>query len=160
MRELNLLASLAATGRLKRGRRLLVQDLQYEGTTGHWRTAEWAYAVPYAFREALDIRFLLRMEHKQEVMRWTQGPLLAFSAGDVLHRCDGSGCVQVVFARPMARGQSLAAHSLDPGYVGCHLCDGPAGDMQLAAFWEGTQLDFLRGLISGEWPNINPAQTD
>lgn len=67
---------------------------------------EWSYWVPPCFNAALDIKLTARMIEGKQVSVWTQGGLLAFSAGDVLHLQSSGGhvdsleCVQVVSATP------------------------------------------------------------
>lgn len=85
----------------------------------------WKMAVSPAFKAALDIRFTQRIVRREPVMTWTQGPLFAFQAGDVLYDSRITGRdwtqtlpefrigVQVVHASPVRylRGR------LDPGAV-------------------------------------------
>jgi len=45
----------------------------------------WAFAVPEAFREALDIRMTTKMMCKKEIRIWTQGMSFSFKEGDTIH---------------------------------------------------------------------------
>ena len=45
----------------------------------------WAFAVSEAFKDRLDIRYTQRIENKQKVMRWIQGPYFCFERGDTLY---------------------------------------------------------------------------
>ncbi len=45
----------------------------------------WAFAVPEAFRDALDIKLTKRVKNKVERLCWTQGDLFAFDEGDIIY---------------------------------------------------------------------------
>jgi hypothetical protein len=62
---------------------------------------DWYFKVPYAFREALDIKYEERKKDKKGYMVWTQGPILSFKDGDSFTDKNGSSALQVKFANPM-----------------------------------------------------------
>lgn len=47
--------------------------------------ADWAFAVPKAFRDQLDIRLTERVKDKKSNWVWTQGNLFAFDVGHVFY---------------------------------------------------------------------------
>lgn len=51
------------------------------------KSAGWFFAVPEAFREALDIKYTERKIHGRSIWDWTQGipPQLSFDVGDVFY---------------------------------------------------------------------------
>lgn len=60
----------------------------------------WVYRVPAAFRDALGIEWAQRMVNGAPSWMWVQVPALRFKRGDLLHRGDGAGAVQVLSAEP------------------------------------------------------------
>ena len=73
----------------------LIVDLTYDGGEGSLNNESWIFNVPYAFREALDIKYEQRMTGKEPYWVWTQGPLLNFKAGSLMNSRDGSRAIQV-----------------------------------------------------------------
>lgn len=45
----------------------------------------WRFAVPDAFRDALDIKWTERVVNKTRIEHWTQGRLYTFNEGDVIY---------------------------------------------------------------------------
>lgn len=131
---------------------------------GWWNTGGWAYAVPLAFRDALDIRYIERKARGVSMMRWTQGPLIGFAQGDVLHRNDGAGCVQVTRAFAMGlegiedESGRLVARRVLPGEVHARRYEVRDGRWAPVAGWSGSQWEFLDALITGEWSRTPGAQ--
>lgn len=68
---------------------------------------DWFFKVPYAFREALDLKFEERKRNKKSYMVWTQGPILRFKDGDTFYSKNESLALQVQFANPMGWDSSL-----------------------------------------------------
>lgn len=62
---------------------------------------DWFFKVPYAFREALDIKFEERKKDKKGYMVWTQGPILSFKDGDTFTAQNEKSSLQVKFSNPM-----------------------------------------------------------
>ena len=87
--------------KVKRSTKLIVPDVTYENMVGSLNNAHWAFKVPYAFREALDIKYEQRIKGKESHKIWTQGPILGFKEGDLLHSKNSTKAVQVQFANPM-----------------------------------------------------------
>lgn len=107
----------------------------------------WVYRPVFAFCAALDIALLERRVGGEPFLRWTQGGMLSFSAGDIIHRRDAGGCVQVFQAAPITRAGESGR--VDPGYVAFRVyAIGESGYHQTRQ-GSGTQLDFLRVLIGG-----------
>lgn len=100
MKELDLLRSMWSH-KIKRKTDLIVSKITYSGTTGSFNNESWAFQVPYAFRDALDIKYEQRMKDKKPYMIWTQGPILNFKDGDVLTDKNNKKAVQVLFANRM-----------------------------------------------------------
>ena len=107
----------------------------------------WVYRPAFAFCAALDIALLERRVSGEAFLRWTQGGMLAFSAGDILHRRDGSGCIQVIKAAPIARAGESGR--VDLGRVAFQIYALRDARYHPAEQGSGTQLDFLRVLIGG-----------
>ena len=100
MKELDHLKSMWSH-KIKRKTDLIVSNITYSGTSGSLNNEGWSYKVPYAFRDALDIKYEQRMKDKKPYMVWTQGPILSFKDGDVLTDIDNKKAVQVLFANRM-----------------------------------------------------------
>ena len=75
-----------------------------ELSVGSLNNDDWFFKVPYAFREALDLKFEERKKNKKGYMVWTQGPILSFKNGDFFTAKNGSTALQVQFADPMGVG--------------------------------------------------------
>jgi hypothetical protein len=100
MKELNLLESMWGP-KVRRKTKLIVPLVTYENNRGSLNNKNWAYNVSYAFRDALDIKYELRVQNKISSMEWTQGPILSFKQGDVFHSKAGDKMIQVRFANQM-----------------------------------------------------------
>lgn len=100
MNELTLLKSMWAE-KIKRKTDLIVPRVTHDGKEGSLNNESWAFTVPYAFRDALNIAYEERKKDKKPYMVWTQGPILSFKEGDLVHSKDGCRAVQISFARPM-----------------------------------------------------------
>lgn len=121
---------------------LIVPKVSYfpEKQQGCLNNQYWKYRVGYAFRDALDLKYQQRVEKKNKVYVWTQGPLIAFKEGDYLQPANDGPTLQVKFATPM--GWDIEKNAMYEGsvtYINCddrsqHLC---------------TQLQFLAKLIYG-----------
>ena len=81
MGELELLKSMWAH-KVKRNTKLIVSEVTYDQGKGHLNNDHWHFQVPYAFLDALDLKYEQRMKNKKPYMVWTQGPLLRFKDGD------------------------------------------------------------------------------
>jgi hypothetical protein len=81
---------------------LIVPRITYENGRGNLHNDHWAYQVPYAFREALDIKYEERFKETQPYSVWTQGCLLNFLVGDMFKSIHGEPCLQIKDADPMS----------------------------------------------------------
>lgn len=88
---------------------LIVPEVTYfpEKMDGSLNNNDWIYNVPFAFRDALDIKFEQRMKNKKPYMVWTQGPLINFTKGDWIHSKCGNKSVQVNFSSGMGWDSSI-----------------------------------------------------
>ncbi|MGL4767464.1 MAG: hypothetical protein ACRCV6_05230 [Formosimonas sp.] len=100
MNELDYLRSMWAA-KVKRGTKLIVPKITYIKQNGSLNNNEWAFNVPYAFRDSLDIKYEERKKDKKPYMIWTQGTVLNFKEGDFLQSKDFTRALQVQFSSPM-----------------------------------------------------------
>ena len=110
---------------------------------------DWAFNVPYAFRDALDMRYEQRMKKKKPYMAWTQGTAISFKSGDTLTAKDIKRTVQVKFANGMGWDSDK-----DHMYLGSVTFDLFNIDNDLTPIfinrYRCDQMVFLTMLISGE----------
>lgn len=148
MRELELLRSMWGQ-KIRRKLELIVPEVTYSGTEGSLNNEFWAFKVPYAFRDALDIKYEERKRNKQSYMVWTQGPLLRFRAGDLMHSKDNSRGVQVNLATPIiwdTKEDAMFEGSVT--YLEYSTVVSSYGKVQTKAC---TQMQFLELLIHGKY---------
>lgn len=69
--------------------------------TGTLNNDTWYFNVPYAFRDALDLKFEERRKNKKSYMVWTQGPILHFKSGDLFIAQNEDSALQVLYSNPM-----------------------------------------------------------
>ena len=100
---------------VRRNRQLIVPKVTFEKNTGSLNNDHWAFKVPYAFRDALDIQFQPLTKDKLVYTVWTQGFRIDFHVGDVLVSQDGKRCLQVHYAQPM--GWDIDSNSMFEGIV-------------------------------------------
>ncbi len=100
MNELEHLRSMWAS-KTKRKTQLIVSQVTYDGREGSLNNDSWVFKVHFSFRSALDIKYEERKRDKKPYMVWTQGSLLSFKEGDLLHSKDRCRAVRVQFARQM-----------------------------------------------------------
>lgn len=129
---------------IKRSIKLLVPSVSYANNEGCLNNDYWAYKVPYAFRDALDIRFTNVVKNKQTTSIWTQGGLLAFSIGDFFESASGGNSIQVVSAKPMLWDTNTGV--FDSGDVTYQFFVRRG----LGMFFTVSQVDFLQLLIVGK----------
>lgn len=79
----------------------LIVNLTYDDGEGSLNNENWTFNVPYAFRDALDIKYEQRMKKLVPYWTWTQGPLINFKQGDLINSKDGLRAVQVESASQM-----------------------------------------------------------
>ena len=134
------------SNRVKRSPKLIV-DVSYHQNQGHLNNAHWAFEVPYAFREALDLSFDERIKDKKRYMVWTQGPILRFKEGDVFQSSNRDLSLQVQYAIPM--GWDIPANQMSLGVV-TYIQHGPSNsDINSMEKHSCTQMEFLTLLIDG-----------
>lgn len=85
---------------VRRSTDLIVPSVTYKDREGSLNNEDWHFHVPYAFRDALDIRYEERVKKGKKYKVWTQGPFLSFSKGDLLHSRDGKTVLQITFSSP------------------------------------------------------------
>ncbi|HDZ9327767.1 TPA: hypothetical protein RUZ39_001667 [Vibrio cholerae] len=127
---------------------LIVPSVSYDKSkgTGSLNNEHWVFCVTYAFRDALDLAFQRRIEHKKTVHIWTQGPMISFKEGDLLHHKSGSIALQVKHAAAMAWDSDK--NKMYYGYVNYQIFD-----FEKKTYMKEdktcTQLEFLDVLING-----------
>ena len=100
MKELDHLRSMWGPN-IQRSTVLIVPFVTYDNSENSLNNDSWAFKVPYAFRDALDIRYDERKKDKKPYMVWTQGPCLRFKEGDLIHSRNGDRALQIQFASSM-----------------------------------------------------------
>lgn len=128
-------------------------------------------AVPKAFSDALDIKFLERVKDKKSTWLWTQGCSFDFHPGDVFYNSpkayspggmhDANLCVQILDAKPLLRtettvetknGKQKKTYDLDRGFVQFVVL---RANLDHSAWvtdcvLTGSQVDFVQFLYSGD----------
>lgn len=146
--------------RVPRSTELIVPRVEFAGGQGHLQNEHWAYVVDYPFSDAIDIKFEQRVQGDKSWMVWTQGPLLRFGVGDILHRRDRKGMVQVQFATPM--GWDAQTNDMYQGAVVYDEFSSDGGTFKPKRRVSATQMQFLGLLITGaevgfQWASEDPA---
>jgi len=135
--------------KIKRKTDLIVSRVTYVNMSGSLNNENWAFQVPYAFRDALDIKYKQRMKNKKPYMVWTQGPILSFKEGDVLTSTDEAKSVQVQFASCM--GWDTSKNEMYKGNVGYDKYEITNGIYSEKERVTCTQMQFLKLLIYGKY---------
>ena len=148
MNELEHLRSMSG-GKIRRKTELIVPSVTYSGMEGSLNNEAWAFSVPYAFRDALDIKYEERKKNKQSYMVWTQGPLLRFRDGDMLHTKDQTRTVQVDTATPISWEKKKGG--MYQGSVAYSEYSPASAPYKKLASYSCTQMQFLALLIYGEY---------
>jgi len=118
-----------------------------ELSAGSLNNDDWYFKVPYAFREALDLKYEERKKNKKGYMVWTQGPVLSFKDGDSFTAKDNKTAVQVQFSNPMGWDSAK-----DEMYQGSVVFDEfTINNNQFIKIKQHScsQMEFLKTLISG-----------
>lgn len=132
---------------IKRSTKLIVPKVTYEESSGSLNNDDWVFNVPYAFRDALDIKYEQRKKRKEANMVWTQGPILRFKEGDTLTSKDKALMVQVKFANPM--GWDESKHEMNQGVVLYELYEIARNQIKKISRENCSQMHFLAELIGG-----------
>lgn len=111
---------------------------------GSLHNEHWHFIVGYGFREALDLLFMERVRNKKKIGLWSQGCIISFKEGDLIHSRCGQRSVQVKFAAPM--GWDEAKNEMYYGTVTYNERNIEKGSMQSHTL---NQLEFLTMLIEG-----------
>ncbi|CAB4202587.1 hypothetical protein UFOVP1367_25 [uncultured Caudovirales phage] len=130
------------TPRIDRSLKLIVPFVTFENGYGSLNNDNWAYAVTYAFRDALDIIYELKDEKTNPHMVWTQGCRLNFLVGDMLNHKDGGVSLQVVSSMPMG-------WTLDKTFTMGSVTYQSFIQTGLSDFITVSQFEFLAVLING-----------
>jgi hypothetical protein len=128
---------------------LIVPEITYFGQDGSLNNDSWAFKVTYAFRDALDIKYEERKTKKESYMIWTQGPLLRFKEGDILHSRDGRRAVQVLSAKKMEWDSDK--EEIYQGLVVYFEYELSANSFTKVKDRACTQMQFLQLLIDGQY---------
>ncbi|MAW08354.1 MAG: hypothetical protein CME61_08780 [Halobacteriovoraceae bacterium] len=136
--------------RAKRSAKTIADPVSLKGLEGSLSNDHWAFNVTYAFRDALDIRYDMRVINKRKTPLWTQGPLIGFKDGDLIHTRDKHRAVQVRFAQPM--GWDRDKNCMYTGSVVFTEFNIQEGRPTEIAQHTCTQMEFLELLISGQMP--------
>ncbi|MBY0436621.1 MAG: hypothetical protein K2W80_00415 [Burkholderiales bacterium] len=148
MKELDLLREIGRQPG-SRSATLIVPQVSYLNGVGSLNNDGWAFTVPYAFREALDLKYVKRSGHSGSAMVWTQGAAIAFRASDVLYSKDERTLVQIINAEPVSWDANT--RDMKEGYVSF-----TSRDVSSLDIWHETvttQLGFLAMLITGRVAN-------
>jgi hypothetical protein len=116
---------------------------------GSLNNEAWAFAVPYAFRDSLDIKFEERKSNKNPYMIWTQGPNISFKEGDTIYAKDGTRVVQIQYANAM--GWDSAKNQMYEGSVSYIDFAKSSDVISLVGKFTCTQMQLLELLIAGTY---------
>lgn len=123
-----------------------------EAMTGSLNNEHWEFNVSYAFRDALDLRYIERIRDKKKVNLWTQGALLSFKEGDLITSRCKSKTLQVKLANPM--GWDADNNEMYYGSVTFKFYGAEGGGFNCIYEKNVTQLEFLEMLIKGSLPEV------
>ena len=135
--------------KVKRKTDLIVPQVTYEDGQGSLNNDSWAFKVTYVFRDALDIKYEERKKNKEPYMVWTQGPILSFKDGDMIHSKDGNRSIQVRFANQM--GWDATKEEMSPGSVVYSEYAVSGNSHSKLGEHTCTQMQFLQLLIHGAY---------
>ncbi|MFV0449819.1 MAG: hypothetical protein ACK5MF_15405 [Vibrio sp.] len=108
----------------------------------------WHFVVKRGFRDAFDILKTTKIQNGKIVESWTQGPIIRFKEGDILHSKCGQFCVQVKFYNDM--GWDLALNDLDEGTIVYKIYSKEADEKFVYVEEKTTtQYGFLNVIING-----------
>ncbi len=123
--------------------------------------AGWFFAVPVAFRDALDIKYTVRKSSGRSIWDWTRGtpPQIAFDVGDVFYdqpdarRADwgrASRQLNLAISVRAATSDRLSNGKIVAGVVEFDLLRFGDGRIQKTDTIKTTQREFMRFLKSGK----------
>ena len=133
--------------KIRRSTELIVPRVTFTGADGSLHNEDWHFQVPYAFRDALDIEYEERKKNKIPYMIWTQGPILDFKVGDMLHEKNGDITIQIQFANPV--GWDSVKKEMYEGNVIYEKLRERNGKMEKLEKITCSQVKFLQFLIYG-----------
>jgi|TARA_B110001469_G_C9558319_1_gene276934 hypothetical protein len=146
MKELDHLRSMWAP-KVKRSTELIVPEVTYSNGIGSLKNESWKFEVPFAFRDALDLKYEQRVKNKKPYMVWIQGSILRFKDGDAIKSKCGSRAVQVQYANPM--GWDTSKNEMYEGSVVYEDFTISDGKYMKSGQHSCTQMKFLEMLIYG-----------
>jgi len=132
----------------KRSKQYIVPNISWdEEAGGALNNDEWAYCVPYCFRDALDLRFDTLYKDKKPYKSWTQGHRINFKEGDLLASSKGFPALQVKSSTAMDwDGEN---NKMFEGVVNYEVFEnvkfGHIGDVKTVS-----QMEFLNILVCGQ----------
>ena len=132
---------------IRRVTELIVPRVTFDLMDGSLNNKSWFFRVPYAFRDALDIKYEQRIKEKMPYMLWTQGPLLSFSSGDTFKSADGLSALQIDEGTPMAWDTENGVMSLGSVLFKCFSIEDFRYSLKETK--NLNQMDFLDLLING-----------
>lgn len=103
----------------------------------------------FGFRDALDIKYEERRRNKKPYMIWTQGPILSFKEGDMIHSGDKKRTLQVRYANQMGWDESKS--EMNQGSVFYSAYTTSNNEIAKIGDHTCTQMQFLQLLIAGEY---------
>lgn len=107
----------------------------------------WHFIVKRGFRDAFDILKTSRVQGGKIIESWTQGPIIRFKEGDMLHSKCGKFCVQVKFYNDM--GWDPVRNDLDEGTIVYKIYKKDDGKFIHLEEKSTTQYGFLNVIING-----------
>jgi hypothetical protein len=135
--------------KVKRKTELIVPQVTFDGKEGSLNNDSWAFNVTYSFRDALDIKHEERKRNKKSYWVWTQGPILSFKEGDLVHSKDGNRAVKVRYANRM--GWDSNNEEMYQGRVVYTEYVRAGNSFSRLKEHTCTQMQFLQLLIDGEY---------
>lgn len=115
---------------------------------GTLNNENWYFSVPYAFRDALDIKYEQRVKDKKAYMVWTQGPILKFKMGDNFPAKNNNVTLQVQFGDQM--GWDRDKNEMYLGSVVFDLFELVNKKHIHKQRYQCNQMEFLELLINGD----------
>lgn len=138
-------------GKTKIKRDLALYPTVYYNSTlskGTLNNDHWYFNVPYAFRDALDIKYEERKKDKKGYMVWTQGPILKFKMGDNFSAKNSNITLQVQFGDQM--GWDRDKNEMYLGSVVFDLFEIINKKYIYKQRYQCNQMEFLELLINGD----------
>lgn len=144
--------------KVKRKTDLIISQVTHSGLEGSLNNSSWVFSVGYAFRGALDIKYEQRKKDKKAYMVWTQGPLLSFKEGDLIHSQNKLRALQVRIAKPIS--WDIEKKEMYQGYLVFDEFKFNNGAVFETKQYTCSQMQFLEILIHGIMDSATEHQPD